>query len=58
MSRTSASIYSELKSMGYRRRALMKTIIIVIRGVNMTKRLRWAEERINWAPEMWNMLTN
>ena len=22
----------------------------------MTKRLiRWAEERINWAPEMWNM---
>ena len=40
--------------MGYRRWALMKTIII-IRGVNMTKRLRWAEERINWAPEMWSM---
>ena len=34
----------------------MKTIIIIIiRGVNMTKRLRWAEERINWAPEMRNM---
>ena len=28
---------------------------IIIRGVNMTKRLRWAEKRINWAPEMWNM---
>ena len=32
----------------------MKTIII-IRGVNITKRLRWAEEIINWAPDMWNM---
>ena len=40
--------------MGYRRQALVKTIIV--RGVNMTKRLRWAEERIIWAPEMWNML--
>ena len=40
--------------MGYRRRGLMKTIII-ISDVNMTKRLRLAEEKINWAPETWNM---
>ena len=46
------TIYSELKSMGYRRRALRKTVII--RSENIKKRLRWVKERLNWAPEMWN----
>ena len=45
VSNASATIYSELKSTGYRRRAPIKTIII-IRGVNMTKRLIWAEETL------------
>ena len=44
------TIYSELKSMGYRKRALRKKVII--RSENIKKRLRWAKERLNWAPEM------
>ena len=46
------TIYSELKSMGYRRRALRKKVIV--RSENKKKRPRWAKERLNWAPEMWN----
>ena len=45
------TIYSELKSIGYRRRALRKNVIV--RSENIKKRLRWAKERLNWAPEMW-----
>ena len=41
-----------LKSMGYRRRALRKKVII--RSENIKKRLRWVRERLNWTPEMWN----
>ena len=46
------TIFSELKSMGYRRWALRKKVIV--RSENIKKRLRWAKERLNWAPEMWN----
>ena len=44
------TIYSEMKSMGYRKRALRKKVII--RSENIKKRLRWVKERLNWAPEM------
>ena len=46
------TIYSELKSMGYRRRVLRKKVIV--RSENIKKWLIWAKERLNWAPEMWN----
>ena len=38
--------------MGYRGRALRKKVIV--RYDNIKKRLRWAKEKLNWAPEMWN----
>ena len=46
------TIYSELKPLGYRRMALRKEVIV--RSENIKKRLRWAKEGLNWAPEMWN----
>ena len=48
------TIYSELKSMGYRRRALRKKVII--RYGNIKKRLRWRKRGLIGAPEMWNNL--
>ena len=49
-----STIYSELKSMGCRRRALSLRKKVIIRSENIKKRLRWAKEKLNWTPEMWN----
>ena len=45
------TIHSELNSMGYRRQALRKKVII--RSKNIKKRLRWAKEGHNWSSEKW-----